>query len=70
MYFPALLYTCISSMLFLIDGIPIHPPDSLKNVMQVRLQADTIIHRIKEHNEKVMGYNSVNLLLGFCSVKG
>ncbi|XP_039520388.1 leptin a isoform X2 [Pimephales promelas] len=37
MYFPALLYTCISSMLFLIDGIPIHPPDSLKNVMQLRL---------------------------------
>ncbi|KAK9958779.1 hypothetical protein ABG768_010882 [Culter alburnus] len=52
MYSPVLLYTCFLSILGLIDGlsIPIHQ-DSLKNL--VKLQADTIIHRIKEHNEKL-----------------
>ncbi|XP_077049755.1 leptin a [Siphateles boraxobius] len=58
MYFPALLYTCILSMLLLIDGIPI-PPDSLKNL--VRIQANTIIHRIKEHNEKLQLYPNLHI---------
>nr|ACI32424.1 leptin [Hypophthalmichthys molitrix]ACJ09057.1 leptin [Hypophthalmichthys molitrix] len=51
MYFPVLLYTCFLSILGLIDGrsIPFHP-ESLKSLKQ---QADTIIHRIKEHNEKL-----------------
>ncbi|XP_067275791.1 leptin a [Pseudorasbora parva] len=50
MYFPALLYTCILSMLLLIDGIPIHL-DVLKSL--VKWQADIIIQRIEKHNEKL-----------------
>nr|AOG74775.1 leptin [Labeo rohita] len=50
MYFPALLYLCILSMLSLVHGIPIRQ-DNLKNL--VKLQADTIILRIKDHNEKL-----------------
>nr|AJO54279.1 leptin-a [Tanichthys albonubes] len=50
MHFPALLYTCILSMIGLMDGIPVHQ-DTLKNV--IKMQADTIIHRIKEHKEKL-----------------
>ncbi|KAF4101198.1 leptin a [Onychostoma macrolepis] len=50
MYFPALLYPCILGTLSLVHGIPVHQ-DSLKNL--VKLQADTIILRIKDHNEKL-----------------
>uniref|UniRef100_A0A672LNI2 Leptin n=1 Tax=Sinocyclocheilus grahami TaxID=75366 RepID=A0A672LNI2_SINGR len=50
MYFPVLLYPSILGMLGLVHGIPIHQ-DSLKNL--VKLQADTIILRIKDHNEKL-----------------
>ncbi|KAL0167724.1 hypothetical protein M9458_035946 [Cirrhinus mrigala] len=51
MYFPALLYLCILSVLGLVHGIPIHQ-DNLKNL--VKLQADTIILRIKDHSEKLI----------------
>lgn len=50
MYFAALLYPCILSMLSLVHGIPVHQ-NSLKNL--VKMQADTIILRIKNHNEKL-----------------
>ncbi|XP_065138799.1 leptin a isoform X2 [Paramisgurnus dabryanus] len=50
MYFPALLYTCTLSMLSLGYSIPI-PSDNLKNM--VKLQAETINSRIREHNEKI-----------------
>lgn len=50
MYFPALLYPCILGMLSLAHGIPVHQ-NSLKNL--VKLQADTISLRIKDHNEKL-----------------
>ncbi|XP_051580568.1 leptin a [Myxocyprinus asiaticus] len=50
MHSSALLYTCILSMLSLSRGIPIRP-DSLKNL--VKLQAETINSRIKEHIEKL-----------------
>ncbi|XP_026086481.1 uncharacterized protein LOC113061531 isoform X1 [Carassius auratus] len=59
MYFPALLYPCILGMLSLVHGIPVHP-DRLKNM--VKLQADTIILRIKDHNEKLKLYPK--LLIG------
>lgn len=50
MRFPALLYTCILSLLSLIHCIPIHQ-DDLKNV---KLQAETIIIRIGNHIDWVM----------------
>ncbi|XP_073706529.1 leptin a [Garra rufa] len=57
MYFPA-LYLCILSMLSLVHSIPIHQ-DNLKNL--VKLQADTIITRIKEHSEKMKLYPNINI---------
>uniref|UniRef100_A0A8C2PTZ8 Leptin n=1 Tax=Cyprinus carpio TaxID=7962 RepID=A0A8C2PTZ8_CYPCA len=59
MYFSALLYPCILAMLSLVHGIPIHS-DSLKNL--VKLQADTIIIRIKDHNAELKLYPK--LLIG------
>ncbi|KTG05268.1 hypothetical protein cypCar_00035434 [Cyprinus carpio] len=59
MYFSVLLYPCILGMLSLVHAIPVHP-DSLKNL--VKLQADTIILRIKDHNEKLK--LSPKLLIG------
>ncbi|XP_051512763.1 leptin-B-like [Myxocyprinus asiaticus] len=50
MHSSALLYTCILSMLSLSRGVPIRS-ESLRNL--VKLQAETINVRIKEHNEKL-----------------
>ncbi|XP_052008911.1 leptin a [Xyrauchen texanus] len=50
MHSSTLLYMCILSMLSLSHGIPIHS-DNLKNL--VKLQAETINARIKEHIDKL-----------------
>ncbi|TRY88361.1 hypothetical protein DNTS_022250 [Danionella cerebrum] len=46
MYLPALLCTCLLSMLSVVYCLPIHH-DSLK--VLIKMQAETIIHKIKVH---------------------
>ncbi|XP_043121006.1 leptin a isoform X2 [Puntigrus tetrazona] len=60
MHFPALHFSCILGALSLVHAIPVHQDILIKNL--VKLQADTIVLRIKDHNEKLK--LSPKLLIG------